>query len=212
MSIVFRKNERDGTKLGIWKVEESIDELKHNLILNDEELDFYNKLNKGKRNLHWLSSRVLLRELLETNRFIEVRGDSHGKPHLINFDFEISITHSYEYAAVILSKKKVGIDIEIIKDKILKIALKFMNDRELEFVEGEDKIKKMYVIWCAKESIYKLHGKKELLFQDHIFVEPFDYFTEGKIIAEIKKNNISKTYDIQYLEFNDYMFTYVIDH
>ena len=124
MGIVYLKKERDNTQIGIWKVEESIAELENKLILNQEELDFYNKLNKGKRNLHWLAGRVLLRYLLETEKFIEVKGDEHGKPHLINFDFKISLTHSFDYAAVIISKKLVGIDIEKIKKIIGKIVIK----------------------------------------------------------------------------------------
>ena len=212
MGIVYLKNERDQTKIGIWKVEESIEELRSNLILNKEEIDFYNKLNKGKRNLHWLSSRVLLRKLLETDNFIGVRGDSHGKPHLINFDFELSITHSFEHAAVIISKKRVGIDIEIIKNKILNIATKFMNPEELDFLTESDKIRQMYVIWCAKESIYKLNGKKELHFKEHIYIEPFDYLKNGNITAKIIKTRFVKKFQIYYQEFNGYMFTYVIDN
>lgn len=212
MGIVFFKNERDETKIGIWKVEESIEELKSNLLLNKKEYEFYSKLSKGKRNLHWLSSRVLLRKLLETDKFIAVKGDSHGKPHLINFDYELSITHSFEHAAVIISKKKVGIDIEIIKNKILNIATKFLNPEELEFIESSSRIEQMYVVWCAKESIYKLHGKKELNFKEHIYLEPFDYRNKGNAIAKIVKKGFEKKYLIQYERFNGYIFTYVIDY
>ena len=52
MGIVLTRTERDNTKIGIWKVEESIEDLKSHLLLNDEELDFYNSLNKGKRNTY----------------------------------------------------------------------------------------------------------------------------------------------------------------
>ncbi len=211
MGIVYIKEERDLTKIGIWKVEESIEILERKLMLNQEELDFYNKLNKGKRNLHWLGGRVLLRYLLDTNKFIEVRGDEHGKPHLINFDYEMSISHSFDYAAVIISNKMVGIDIEKIKEIITRLASKFMNDEEIQAVDQNPELEKYYVYWCAKESLFKLNGKKYLNFRDDIFLEPFEYKKKGTVRAGMNMNGNKRIFEVNYEEFNGYMFTYVID-
>jgi 4'-phosphopantetheinyl transferase len=211
MGLALLKEFEYHTKLGVWKVEESIDELKNSLILNTEELDFYNSLNKGKRNLHWLSSRVLLRKLLNTDSFIEIRGDEHNKPHLINLDFEISISHSSDYAAVIVSKHKVGVDIEIISSKILRIHQKFLNNKELACLGTEDLVKKLYVYWCAKESLYKLYGKKEIHFRNNIIIEPFEYEEKGKVCGMIFRKGFMKKYSISYQEYDNYMLTWVIE-
>ncbi len=59
--------------------------------------------------------------------------DDHGKPYLVNFDYEISLSHSYDYAAVMISKdKKVGVDIELMKEKIDLIKHKFLSVEELK--------------------------------------------------------------------------------
>ena len=205
------REEPDLTKIGIWKVEESIEELRSKLILNNEEISFYNSLNKGKRNIHWLSSRVLLRNMLNTDHFIEIKGDEHGKPHLINFDMEISITHSADYAAVIISKSKVGIDIEKIKPVIANIAPKFMNKTELGAIyDVKKEFEKLYVYWCTKESIFKLNGKQHLHFKDNILIEPFEYKNEGWITAKIVNYEIENVFRVKYEKFRGYMFTYVI--
>jgi 4'-phosphopantetheinyl transferase len=210
MGLVYLKEERNFTKIGIWRVEESIEDLKSRLLLNSEEINFYNSLNKGKRNIHWLSSRVLLRKLLNTEKFIDVRGDKYGKPHLINFNYELSITHSFDYAAVIISKNKVGIDIESIKPVIKKIAPRFMHQSELRHIDIQNDIKKLYVYWCAKETIYKLYGKRELSFRDHIIVDDFQYNSKGIAKARIEKDDINCSFEIVYEDFFGYMFTYAI--
>jgi len=209
--VLFRKEDFD-TKIGIWRVEESIEDLEARLQLNQLEFDFYNSLNKGKRNLHWLGSRVLLRTLINTSDFIEVNEDEHGKPVLINFDYEMSITHSYDYASVIISKKRVGIDIEKIKPVIVKIATKFLNEEELtHFDSFENEIEKLYVYWCTKESIFKLNGKKHLHFKDNIMIEPFDYRKEGTLKASIIDYKHNGRFNVRYEKFDGYMFTYVIE-
>ena len=213
MGIVIHRHERDETQIGVWKVEESVEVLKKNLILNAEEIRFFSQLNKGKRNIHWLSGRVLLRKLLNTDQFIKVRGDVHGKPHLLNFDYHISISHSSDYAAVMLSKKRVGIDVEEIKDVILKVAPKFLSEKELSEVElTTDNIKKLYVYWCAKESVFKLNGKKQLLFREHIYINPFEWGEKGSVTAEIRQGKLQLDLNVFYEEFNKYMLTYVIDN
>ena len=212
MGILFVRNDRDETKLGIWKVEESIEELKTKLLLNEEELRFFNSLNKNKRNIHWLSSRVLLRHLLNTDDFIEVYGDEHGKPHLVNFDYKISISHSYDYAAAMISKKQVGVDIEKRKPVIAHIARKFLHEKELSQVDIQTEHDKLYVYWCAKEAVYKMNGKKGLLFRENIVIEPFDFKPEGDFIKGIYFFEQSeRAFCIKYELVDGYMLAYVIN-
>ncbi|MBQ0741343.1 4'-phosphopantetheinyl transferase superfamily protein, partial [Aquimarina celericrescens] len=77
----------------------------------------------------------------------------------------ISITHSFEFTGVIVSDKKVGIDIEKQREKIKLIAPKFTPIEEYKALgDGEDLIRKLTIVWGAKESLYKLYGKRGLLF------------------------------------------------
>ena len=198
------------TSYAIWKIEENAEELYKQLQLKDHEIAYLEKLNKGKRSLHWLSTRVLLRKMLNTQEYIDCRVDDHGKPYLVNFPHQISLSHSYDYAAVMISEDKpVGIDIELIKNKIERIARKFLSSRELEFIEHSNAIEHLYICWCAKEAIYKLHGKNNISFLADIHLTAFDFDQSGKFKALLSLNTRQLEYEVHYEKFNNYMIGYV---
>ena len=212
MSLVYHKELEPDTSFSIWKIEESAEELLAQLQLKHHEISYLDTLINGKRNLHWLSTRVLLRRMMNTDEYIDCRVDSSGKPYLANFPHFISLSHSFDYAAVMVSKKKaVGIDIELIKDKIERIAHKFMSLQELDFI-SKDRIEHLYVCWCAKEAIYKLHGKKNISFLDHIRIEPFEYLLEGAFQASLDTGERTNNYTVHYDKFEGYMIGYVADN
>jgi 4'-phosphopantetheinyl transferase EntD len=130
--------------------------------------------------------------------------DEFGKPHLKDGKY-ISITHSFIYSAVIISDTNVvGIDIEKQRDKIVKIAQKFTFIEEYKTIANHDAlVRKLTIVWGAKESLYKIYGKKKLLFKDHIYIEDF-LFANGKTTGTIQyKDNFTK-YAIPFLEFDEY--------
>ena len=212
MALAYRKQIDSDTSFAIWKIEESAEELYSQLQLKEHENSFLETLNSGKRNLHWLSTRVLLRSMLNTNKYIDCRIDEHGKPYLKNMPHQISLSHSFDYAAVIVSETKaVGIDIELIKNKIERIAFKFMNKGELNFIDQHHAIEHMYVCWCAKEAIYKLQGKRNISFLDHISLNPFPYAENGSFDARIKVENKVTDFHVFYEKFHEYMIGYVTE-
>src|SRR5580700_5079994 len=140
MAIAYRQQVDDDTEFAIWKIEEEADELYSQLQLDEQEKAYYEQLKIGKRKLHWLGTRVLLRKLLRTDEYIDCKVDEHGKPYLVNLPYHISLSHSFDYAAVMISKEPVGIDIEQVKEKVERIAHKFMRKEELDFINERDKI------------------------------------------------------------------------
>ncbi|WP_411273851.1 4'-phosphopantetheinyl transferase family protein [Daejeonella sp.] len=212
MSLVYHKELDPGTSFAIWKIEESAEDLMAQLQLKHHEISYLDTLVNGKRNLHWLSTRVLLRRMMNTDEYIDCRVDLSGKPYLTNFPHFISLSHSFDYAAVMVSKTKaVGIDIELIKDKIERIAHKFLSQQELDFISA-DRIEHLYVCWCAKEAIYKLHGKKNISFLDHIRIQPFIYSCKGSFQASLDIGKLIKGYTVNYDKFEGYMIGYVADN
>lgn len=210
MALVYHKEIDQFTSFAVWKIEETADELFNQLQLKDHELSYLDTLISGKRNLHWLSTRVLLRKMINTDDYIDCQIDESGKPYLTNFPHHISLSHSFDYAAVMISKNKaVGIDIELIKDKIERIAHKFMSPDELSFIGAEDRIEHLYVCWCAKEAIYKLHGKKNVGFLKNIRIKPFDYPGKGSFDASLNLNTSSRDFTVYYDKFEGYMIGYV---
>ena len=210
MAIAHRQQVDTDTEFAIWKIEEEADELIDQLQLNDAEQAYVEKLSKGKRNLHWLSTRVLLRKMLQTDHYIDCQVDSHGKPYLVNSAYHISLSHSFDYAAVMISKSKpVGIDIEQIKDKVERIAHKFLSSEEIALLGSQNRIQQLYACWCAKEAVYKCFGQKEISFLDNIHLKPFEYAAKGELKVWLQKDALDINYHVNYMQFEDYMVGYV---
>ena len=158
-----------------------------------------------KSDLHqkgFLSIRHLLKEINLTDA--DLIYDEFGKPHLNNNRF-ISITHSFNFTAIVYSTEtEVGIDIEKQRDKILKIAHKFTPIEEYKTIANHDAlISKLTIVWGAKESLYKIYGKKKLLFLHHIYVADFK-FEEAKTTGEIRFDGETTSYAVEFLEFEGF--------
>jgi phosphopantetheinyl transferase (holo-ACP synthase) len=188
----------------VWEITESFEELFEQVQLNEKSLK---RLNGMKSKLHqraFLSVRMLLKEA-GYNDF-ELYYDEKGKPHLLpkkghSKPLKISISHSYEFSTIILSSKKVGIDVELQRSKIIKIASKFCKS-EFDFLEtnnNEDYIKKLTMIWGAKESVYKIMNIEGISFKNHIPVQEFEII-DKMAEATLELENFYKKFNIYFEE------------
>jgi 4'-phosphopantetheinyl transferase len=210
MALAFQQHIDPQTTYALWKIEETAEELYAQLQLDEREKAYLADLKHDKRYLHWLSTRVLLRKLINTPNYIDCQVDAHGKPYLVNFPHHISLSHSYDYAAVMISENKwVGIDIEIIKDKIERLGPKFLNPEELEFIDQANAVAHLYVCWCAKEAIYKLQGRRETSFKDQIRLQPFAYAHTGTLSANLLMDGFRQSFEVCFDQFDNYMLAYV---
>lgn len=211
MPIIWSKKLGNKGELAVWHIVEQANELYNKLQLNAAEKAFYDSLQSNKRNMHWLGSRVLLRTLLNTTEYIDCQLDGNNKPYLVNFPYEISISHSNDYAAVIIYKEKaVGVDIEKMSNKIERIAQRFLSSNELAFISINNRIQHLYVCWGIKETLFKLYGKGNLPFIDGIVIEPFDYLESGVVTAHIRLENFNASYTVEYTSLGEYMLTWCV--
>ena len=160
------------TEILLWKITESLAELSAEVTLNPKNQQRFNGMKSELHQRAFLSVRKLLQFKGYTDFNLEY--DQYGKPHLHDGK-HISISHSHEYATLIISDEIAGIDIEMQREKIIKIAPKFA-EKELEFLEKENQeyIRKLTVIWGVKESIFKIRNEVGISFKDHIHVLPFE--------------------------------------
>lgn len=195
------------TCVKIWKITESYDDLMNPLELKPESL---NRVLSMKSELHqrgFLSVRHLLREFGYTDA--DLFYDDNGKPHLKDGK-HISITHSFEFSGVIISDDSVGVDIEKQRPKITKIASKFVG-YEFEYLDtlADDYVNKLTVIWCAKESLYKLFATPGLSFMQHVLVIPFT-IDEGSTVSWIDYDNRKYRYNVHFIEFDGFTCAYAL--
>jgi 4'-phosphopantetheinyl transferase len=194
------------TQIFVWKITESYEQLFNEVALKDSNL---RRLGGMKSQLHqrgFLSVRELLQEA-GYNDF-DLYYDDFGKPHLKDGK-HISITHSYQFSAIIVSNQSVGIDIELQREKIIKIASKFNDDdhRFLKKDKKEDYIRKLTVIWGAKESIFKIRNERGISFKEHIKVRAFE-MEDTLAVAELHFDDIVKDFEIYFEEIENFILVY----
>ncbi|MEK6493706.1 4'-phosphopantetheinyl transferase family protein [Myroides odoratimimus] len=156
-------------KVLIWKVEENLEELMNGVVLQERSSE---RLKGMKSEVHQKGF-MAVRQLLRYGGYSDddLCYDTNGRPSLSDGSF-ISISHSFEYASIIIGKENVGIDVEMKRDKIKRIANKFCNEEELNTVLNSlDEIDALTEIWCAKEAMFKMCESRSLSFKKDMQVE-----------------------------------------
>ena len=173
----------DRATILIWELTESIEVLKSQLQLTESDRFEFDKIVSKKRKLEFLGIRIALKTVIGKEILIEY--DEGGKPHLSDKSFQISVSHSNKWIAVIVHpSKKVGIDIECPTDKIQKLYKRFLSPVEQkELSEGND-IPQLLIAWSAKEALYKIIGKESIDFANQLRIYPFEVNAHGEIKAQ----------------------------
>jgi len=186
------------TKILIWHITESFEELLSKVVLKEKTQQRLNGMKSQMHQRAFLSVRMLIQEMGFTDH--EMHYDEFGKPYF-NCHNYISITHSHDFAAIIISHETVGIDMELQREKILRIADKFV-DTETSYLNTQntpDYIKELTVIWGAKEAIFKIRNEKGISFKDHIRVSAFS-LNENLTEASLHFNDLVVDFDVHYKE------------
>ena len=162
----------------------------------------------AKREIESKGKSYLINYLLDQE--VEIDYDEKGKPFLTNNVKHISISHSHDKLAIIVNEQEsTGIDIELIRDKVLRIKHKFLTESEL--TDANDNVEKLLIYWAAKETLYKIYGLKEIDFIEHLFVKPFTKHNLGTIIGVINLPNFTESFYLNYQILDDYILVYALN-
>ncbi len=196
------------TQVLVWSVTESNEELLQELNLSQSRIKKYVTLSE-KRKREFLGLLLCLKHL---HIDIEVLYDDKGKPYLDSSN-HISITHSHGIVAVALSRYKIGIDIELEREKKIKaIERKFIrNDEQFVNEKSEKSNTFLHIIWGIKESLYKLDGGKFWSFLKHYRVERF-HLKDKFINCWITKETVSDKYYAFWRKIDNYFLVIVMDY
>lgn len=208
MPLLVKKNTGSNSKLALWHITESSEELllKLNCKIDPLVLAVNEQLKRQR-----ICARVLT-NILCAEPCNEINYDIYNKPYLVNSPAKISISHAHDYVAVIINNaNETGIDIELIKPQVERIATRFMSTAELKQVDTDHRMEQLTTYWCAKEALYKYYGKKELLFRENIFVDPFSYGVNGMLTGYIRTAHINISLSLCYEKTGNYMLVYVND-
>lgn len=158
-----------------------------------------------------LAGRYLLPLLFNDFPLEEIIVADSRKPFLQNEKYHFSISHCGDYAAAIASSKhRVGIDIELYSEKVIKVKDKFLNDDEKKFThQYNDNIQLMTTLWCAKESTYKWYSYGLLNFRENILLHPSHFNNEGIIPITFSKCNEKISLVANYILFSNLSLTWI---
>jgi phosphopantetheinyl transferase len=203
--VIYLEN---NTKLYLWKITEDFDTLFSQVQLKPSALERLQSMKSESHQKGFLAVRMLLQHLDYTD--FDLYYDTFGKPHIKPQgcsikDIEISISHSNDFSAIVISEQKVGLDLEQLKEKALRIAPRFMDVSHLENLSEEEKIKKAIVVWGIKESIFKIKNEVGISFLYHIFEDNFT-FEDKKATTTLKFNDKEEKFKIQFDSVEDYIF------
>ena len=189
------------TKIKLWKV--MIGELNPKK-LNNEEIKLFKLKKSNLLKEQFLAIRKIL--ALENSDYI-ITYDLDGKP-ILNSEFNISISHSHEIAALVISNNlKFGMDVQFKESKILNIKNKFLNEFEKLNIVGDPSIDILTMIWTSKESIYKAIGLKGISFSENIKIDKFT--VKDKIGKGYYINGAEKVkFDLRFFYLDEYILCY----
>ena len=193
---IFKEIISEQTQILIWKYSEE-EEFSADLISDEKEFENL-KQKSPKRLIEKQMVRQMLRKILPNHK---IRYHENGQPYLEPFDKFVSVSHSFPYAVLAISEKKIGVDIEQVKDRIDKIKLKFLHSTEIDWLgRVESGIEHLTAIWCIKEALFKIHSSKQWSFKEFYVVDEFlldkffkikckvfDKDREDKFLAHLEK-------------------------
>lgn len=193
----------DVAKILIWEFDEN-EELDSDLLLEPENqakiLGYHpNKISE------FLMVRKMLKVLLPNHKILY---RDNGEPYLFPQDFHISISHSYPLAALAISKKRVGIDLEKRKEKIKKIRHKFILHED-SYIDNSEEVDFLTAIWCVKEALYKIHHSKHWSLKKHYDVLPFELKEEFTVKSRVYDLENEDFYTAKINFFDNYCFAVV---
>ncbi len=148
--------------------------LRTGLPLTQPELDDLAQIRHPAQRTEWLACRVAVRQLVGQlgGVYTGLYKDEYGKPHLRDLPWSISLSHTTGWAAAVVHQSRpVGIDIEPIRDQFQRVVPRTLSVDEIAHAAGLPA--RLAVYWCAKESLYKLYGKRHLTFREHLLIDPF---------------------------------------
>lgn len=169
-------------QFGIWHIAEGEAFFRDDLPLSGAEEAEWAEHRNPLRRAEWLAGRWLLHRLSGLPQRLPLAKDAFSKPFFPeNQSLSCSLSHSkgnvgaliWQPQGLSLPSAAIGCDIQVLTEKMPRIAPKFLNEAEAEAVgktKGSGMLDALHLMWTAKESLYKAYGKKGLDFRRHIFV------------------------------------------
>jgi len=209
---------------GLWQIAESEEFFRTDLPLSASEESDLSQHQNPLRRLEWLAGRWLLHKLTDAPERLPLSKDAFSKPFFPeNQDLACSLSHSKGNVGALIvhsqkstvksqqptvksqrstvnSQQSIGCDIQVLTEKMSRIAHKFLNDAEKDFVKTrpfDEELELLHLFWTAKESLYKAYGLKELDFRKNLFVTKIQWDgLQGEGLGRVEKGDFRQEFQL----------------
>jgi len=196
-------------RLAIWHVTEPLDKLTESYFNQSDkaaDLTTFSNIKLDKIKKQWLATRLALREISSIDA--DIVYDEHGAPWIEIDDWELSISHSADWVAVLLSKSSlIGVDLQSYNSKITNIAKKFTNTEEYNLWLENGNTDYLHALWTVKESVYKAFKHTQPFKKIKVF--PRWPLTSSLIDCKVERGNKTYQFKVNHRKFDEFYLSYV---
>lgn len=190
--------------LSFWHITETEEALADCLPSGRDLLREAHKIStNANRRKEWLAVRALLFHALGSG--VRIAYEPSGRPFLEGSALHVSISHSHDFAAVALSPRPIGLDIEVWGPRALRLFPRFLSKEE-ELLLSVAPERMAVMLWSAKESVYKRFSEPGLSLYDDICLTNLE---DGILQTAVPR--LQKTTRIACVPCEHFALTYTLD-
>ena len=169
-----------------------------------EELDKYQLLSNPRRKREFEYVRFL--RTLQIGKKA-IRYDTIGKPNVKDKKIFISISHSKNFVAFAHDTSPIGIDIEELSPRILKVWSRYLHPEEFAIFDTTS-IFDLTVAWTLKEALFKLNTKTGIDFKNDLRIKSKEGNT---FLCEMKAEDGFRTVKMETCAYKNLIISYNIN-
>lgn len=169
--------------------------------LTVNEIERFKAFRHQRRKREFVATRILRHSIFG---FKHIHYNDVGAPYIEEEGF-ISISHAENLVGIALNPSyQIGLDIELIQDKAFRLQSKFLNESELSSFDNSNH-QTMTACWSAKETLYKLAGRKKIDFKKdlNLYIEE-----ENKWVGKIVNPEAIFSLNLQIMTHKNYVITF----
>jgi phosphopantetheinyl transferase len=201
MPFFYQQNINETAHLAIWSIQEPASFFETDVQLTVPIA------NEERRTQH-LAVRLLFKLMMPEADLSQLVMADNGKPYLIGLPFHFSFSHCKGYAACAVDDQSIGIDIEIIHPRILKVAHKFLNEEEKAMIAGleeQEQLNQLAFLWAAKEAMYKKYEQLGIDFAKDFNILELTQGDRGTVPAQILHKGLNTNVILDFHFGSDYV-------
>jgi 4'-phosphopantetheinyl transferase len=171
MPIHFQKKYSEDLFLVVWKIQETLEKLLEMSVLSEFEQMILAEIDIPHKKIQFIIKHLVL-QVLSKQAKIEnsiLNKDENGKPFFSHNSVHISLSHTSIFLGIALHKNQpIGLDLEKPREQLMRIIPRICRPEEVNITNGNLHIATH--LWCIKEALYKLYGKRGVDFRTNLLI------------------------------------------